>query len=127
MALENHRHFALRKPRSLRRYADLVVPTAPFFDAWGVRIAERLRGAGGEITEELREVVATLVEGWGRQPGTVAYGRALVGITSVIPEIVVKVENGAQQAVLDTSCEVFESCWAAIAVERVDDIPSRAK
>ncbi len=126
LALENHRHFALRKPRSLRRFPELVVPTAPFFDAWGATIAKRLRGPDGEITDELREIVETLVDGWERQPGTVAYGRALVGIAAEIPELRVTSEDKAQQGVLETTREEFEARWASVANERVDDIPSRA-
>lgn len=126
MALENHRHFALRKPRSLRRHPDLVVPTAPFFDAWGSRIAERLGGPDGTVGDELREVVDALVDGWERQPGTVAYGRALVGIAAIIPELRISSADKTKQSVLDTSREVFESRWATTANERVDDIPSRA-
>ncbi len=127
MALENHRHFALRKPRSLRRFPELVVPIAPFFDEWGVAIAQLLYGAGPASSDELREVTDTLIEGWARQPGTTAYGRALVGIASVVPELRYDGVSSTEAAVLARSREQFEGRWNELAIEGVDAIPSRAE
>lgn len=56
MALENHRHFALRKPRCLRRSTEFLVPMGPFFDDWGRRVARGLATADGAPTEETFEV-----------------------------------------------------------------------
>jgi hypothetical protein len=130
MALENHRHYALRKPRPLRSKRDLVVPTAPFFDDWGARVGSLLAGPSGELTSEVREVAAALKQGWDRQPRTVAYGRGLRGILSVHPSIAAELEGlraeHAHRAVLDTPKEPFERRWAEEALKQMDEIPSRA-
>src|SRR5205823_10984683 len=58
MAVENHRHFALRVPRPLRRNADFLLPIGPFFDEWGAKIArhpELLPDEIGEIAEALTD------------------------------------------------------------------------
>lgn len=124
MAIENHRHFGLRKSRGLRSRAEFVVPTAPFFDEWGGRIAR-----GGHVDE----IVETLKESWDRQPGTFAYGRALRGALDANPDLRSNrhVEAAflvpAQAAVLETARERFESRWAEEAIRHMDDIPSRAE
>jgi hypothetical protein len=139
MALENHRHFALRKPRALRRYRELVVPTAPFFDDWGEVIARRW----DEWTaEEHADLLEALTEGWERQPGTFAYGRALVGMMQVSPEVAdtpwirdALLRSGAPSKksvgtmhgeLLKVSRADFEAFWAESALRAMDDIPSRA-
>lgn len=81
MAVENHRHFALRKPWCLRRNAEFLLPIGPFFDGWGARLARHpeLR------PEEIGEVAEALVEGWERLKGPVGYARALAGILENFP------------------------------------------
>lgn len=76
MAAENHRHFALRKPKCLRRSIDLLLPTGPFFDDWGKRMAAH----PALSREDVAEVVLALIEGWERLPETVGYPRALAGV-----------------------------------------------
>ncbi len=44
MAAENHRHFALRKPRVLRTQPALRVPVAPFFDTRGRTVGLEVEG-----------------------------------------------------------------------------------
>lgn len=128
LALENHRHFALRKPRSLRRRAELVVPTAPFFDDWGLEIASELRGD----SEEMLEILETLKQGWDRQPGTIAYGRALRAILETVPELAANphlthaLAVPEQRFALETSRVEFEKIWSDEALRLMDDIPSRA-
>lgn len=128
LALENHRHFALRKPKSLRRKAGLVVPTAPFFDEWGVSVAQELGGN----SEEILEIVEALKLGWDRQPGTIAYGRALRSILEELPYLAENLHftNALavpeQKFVLETSCSAFEKNWSEEALRLMDDIPSRA-
>lgn len=78
MALENHRHFALRRPRALRRSAALLLPLGPFLDDWGARLAKNPELG----QEEVAEVAEALVDGWQTLPGTVGYARALAGIES---------------------------------------------
>lgn len=124
MALENHRHFALRKPRVLRSLPSLRIPLGPFFDAWGGEVAARLSG------EALDEVVTALMDGWERLDKTVAYGRALAAIVAVHPSL----REGPRVRDLTRSPrfkallprEAFEAQWAARAVALLDEIPSRA-
>src|SRR6185436_12482194 len=56
MALENHRHFALRKPKCLRKSPALLIPTGPFFDDWGRRVAEHQAAPDGTASESTLEV-----------------------------------------------------------------------
>lgn len=125
MALENHRHFALRKPRALRMHPALRVPLGPFFDGWGERVA-RMLGEG-----DLRETVDALFHGSERLPAAIGYARALRAIAEVHPAIVEE-RRGAirrdarMRAALATSREELESRWAAAALAHLEDIPSRA-
>ena len=125
MALENHRHFALRKPRVLRSLPSLRIPLGPFFDAWGSEVA-KLEG------DLLDEVVVALVEGWERLNKTVAYVRALRAILEVHPRlhehprVKEALRNARFRSVLEMPRDVFEAKWADAAVAHLDDIPSRA-
>lgn len=125
MALENHRHFALRKPRILRSLPSLRIPLGPFFDAWGEEVA-KLEG------EPLDEVVVALVEGWERLNKTVAYVRALHSIVHVHPalrehpRVKEALKNARFRSLLEMPRDVFEAKWASAAVAHLDDIPSRA-
>jgi hypothetical protein len=126
MAAENHRHFALRKPRVLRTHPSLRVPVGPFFDAWGQAIAERTT----EVA--LEEVIEALVQGQERSKDSIGYSRALRAITLVRPELAPRVEplrkkDKRIRDVLATSREDLEARWAAAALEHLDEIPSRAR
>jgi len=81
MADENHRHFALRAAKSLRRSRDLLLPIAPFYDDWGARV-----GKHPAVTpEDVAEVVQCLIDGWEKLKPTgrtQTYPRALAGIES---------------------------------------------
>lgn len=87
MAAENHRHFALRAPRCLRRSETLLAPVAPFFDEWGSVLARNAALRPVEIAE----TVAALVQGWERLKGpealaiTHGYPRAVAGILDALP------------------------------------------
>jgi hypothetical protein len=108
MAHENHRHFALRAIRALRRSPDLLVPIGPFFDDWGRTIARH----PAVTTSEVAEVVSELVLAWERlgkaaaekaakaaaviakggtpaagsaAPAPMGYARALAGILDAFP------------------------------------------
>lgn len=125
MALENHRHFALRKPRALRTHPALRVPIGPFFDDWGGAVAERLEGGA------LDEVVDALLFGQQRMPGTIGYARGLAGIGSRSPEQRERVwarlpKSAPLRKLLDTPREAVEARWAEAALAHLDDIPSRA-
>jgi hypothetical protein len=123
MAAENHRHFALRKPRALRSRPELRIPLGPFFDDWGTDVATMLSG------ESLTETIDALVHGCERMPNTFGYVRALHAIGQTHPELL----DAAQQklpknvrAMLATPRADFEARWSAAAVEHLDEIPSRA-
>ncbi len=122
LALENHRHFALRKPRGLRSHPALRVPLGPFFDAWGHEVATRLEG------ESLIEVIAALTFGCERMPKTQSYARALYVIRAQHPEhdalsaSVIK----SHRAVMKRSREEHEQLWSEKAMALLDEIPSRA-
>jgi hypothetical protein len=125
MAGENHRHFALRKPRALRTRPELRVPIGPFFDAWGERVAQLLEG------EDLLEVVRALAHGAERLKGSIGYLRALRAITLAHPSLraeVAPLEKTIPYAKsqLATSREELEARWSAAALKHLDDIPSRA-
>lgn len=124
MAAENHRHFALRKPRALRTRPELRVPLGPFFDAWGERVATTLSGEG------LIETVDALVQGCERLSDTFGYARALHAIERVTPEACERMaglrKSARWRAALATTREEFEARWAAAALAHLDEIPSRA-
>ncbi|MBC7387420.1 MAG: hypothetical protein H7301_14810 [Cryobacterium sp.] len=134
LALENHRHFALRKPRSLREKPEFVLPTAPFFDDWGFAVAKGLSEADGQPSAELLDVFDTLAEAWIRQPGTFAYGRGLRSFMVTHPELEKRWSHSPGAAslsplhsqVLALPKEAFEALWGEAALAEMDDIPSRA-
>jgi len=122
LALENHRHFALRKPKCLRRSPEFMIQTGPFFDDWGRKIAR------GLSSDETMEVVEALQHGWERMPKTAGYGRGLRGFLEVRPELRTGdfMKGHPRRAVLDMTQEKFEKRWADEALRLMDDIPSRA-
>jgi len=128
MALENHRHFALRKPRCLRRRRDILIPTGPFFDDWGLRIAKYLATPDGKPSEDTLEVALALRRGWEKMPKTMGYGRALRGMLSVHENLDLGelTRDRPFRAVLETSQAGFERQWNEVALRELDEIPSRA-
>jgi hypothetical protein len=121
MAFENHRHFALRKPRCLRQSAGLRIPAGPFFDDWGRRVGAL------ENEDDITDVVDALRHGWQRLPRTVGYGRALRGILERHPGLADDLrETHESRAILDLTQERFEAAWNRQALEHLDEIPSRA-
>ena len=126
MAYENHRHFALRKPKCLRKHPDLMITTGPFFDSWGSHLARYFATETGEPSQEILEIVEDLKSGWDRLPKTLGYGRALRGILEVHPRITVDELNKTQRAILERTQDRFEKKWSEEALRELDDIPSRA-
>jgi len=81
LASEGHRNYPLRKARALRSDPRLLLPIAPFLDAWGERIA-----TFPGLEEEARaEVVSALVEGCRKVAGQAGYHRALAGFSRAHP------------------------------------------
>lgn len=77
MANENHRHFALRPVRCLRRRAEFLLPIPPFLEEWG----ERLARSTDLVESEKSEIASALVLGFQKLGGAViGYARALVGL-----------------------------------------------
>lgn len=121
MTAENHRHFALRKPRIIRSQAEFLVPMGPFFDSWGATLGQKAPPEGQA------EIVEALNQGWQRLPGTLGYGRALLGLHLSNPEVQLpEFKKGhPYRKLLQTSREDFEANWAKKALLELDEIPSR--
>lgn len=125
MAAENHRHLALRKPRSLRKSIDFFLPLSPFLDDWGMRLARHPLLS----PEELAEIVEALIEGLERTPGSIGYTRAIAGIESVFrggPQALQnylparearRLKAGSLRAMISQRREHFESQWASFALQ----------
>lgn len=119
-ANENHRHFALRKPRSLRRHRELLLGVGPFFDSWGERVAMHPALSDGDH----KEIIEALVDGWEKLPKTVGYARALSGflekypggMSAVCSLTSSKTERVLKSGALRVLCSVprrrFEEQWA---------------
>ena len=126
LSFENHRHFALRKPRCLRKSPSFLIPIAPFLDDWGRQVAHGLASESGSSTENTLEVIEALKHGWDRLPNTVGYGRALRSILEVHPDLRVDGLTKPQEKVMEISQKDFEKNWSEEALKLMDEIPSRA-
>ncbi len=126
MAAENHRHFALRRPKCLRENQDFLVPIGPFFDEWGRTVARGLAEKDGAPSERTLEVIEALRQGWDRLAKTVGYGRALRGILEVHPGLSLEGLSKSARTLMSIPQERFEAHWAEEALRELDDIPSRA-
>lgn len=120
MASENHRHYPLRGPKSLRRSRDFLLPLGPFFDAWGETVAR-----SGLVEErEKIEVAEALLEGFVKlsSPKVPLYGyaRALsgmqIGWRGLAAELSSKnrklLEKGLIPEIGRLDARAFESAWA---------------
>ena len=127
-AKENHRHFALRAARSLRRSGDLLLPLGPFFDEWGATVAKH----PSLNPEDVGNIAEQLVGGWERLGGECfGYARALAGIestfsgglnrlTQYLPSRVAKtLKAGPLRAQCAVSKARFESQWNQFALNFV--------
>jgi hypothetical protein len=86
MALENHRHFALRGARPLRKGTDFLIGIGPFFDEWGARVASH----PSLSNEEKGSIAEALIDGFEflaakNGPTPVGYARALAGMLERFP------------------------------------------
>lgn len=127
LGADNHRHYALRAPRGLRRAADLLIPVGPFFDDWGRKVARH----PALSREDVAEVVRALCDGWTRLHEPVGYARALAGILEAFPggrSALGKLlpgadrrmlESGSLKAAMDVPQARFEAQWA----NRVRQVP----
>ena len=123
MAFENHRHFALRVPRSLRKRPEVRIPLGPFLDDWAKTLLEFLDPT------ELSEVFEALQSGWKRLPKTLGYGRALRVLSEARSDLKVDrevVKAHAFRKTLEQSQARFEKKWNDEALRLMDEIPGRA-
>ncbi len=129
MSYENHRHFALRKPRCLRRARNFLIPIAPFMDEWGERVARGLADSNGAPTEDTYEVAQALRYGWSRIPNTMAYGRALRGMAEINPELRTHEVSAVSRsrAILETPRPVFEKKWNDAALAQMATLQASLK
>ncbi len=121
LASENHRNFALRAPKALRKSALFLIPYGPFLDQWGALLVNEGLKAGNMDEREFREVVEALVLGWKKlNPVSIytsqGYARALAGIQSSlgkgelldsVPPVIRKdlTESGLRTLLLQTQSE----------------------
>lgn len=119
MAIENHRNFALRKPKALRTQRDFLLPLGPFFDDWGKAIAQ-----SASLSEfDLAEITEALVDGWVYLETAVGYARALAGmemgikgglsqLCKLVPSKMAKqLSSGKLRTLTGVSQSRFESQW----------------
>ncbi len=115
MATENHRFLPMRTARALRASRALVLPIAPFFDAWGETVATspalELRGRA--------EALGALLGAHETSPSLLSYQRALAGLDRAFKGGLVRlaeelpararraVQSGSVRAALGTSEERF--------------------
>jgi hypothetical protein len=130
LGADNHRHYALRAPRGLRRSADLLVPVGPFFDDWGRAVARH----PALSREDVAEAARALIDGWIRLHEPVGYARALAGILEAFPggrsglgRLLPgadrrKLESGSLKTAMDVPQPRFEAQWA----NRVRQVPRPA-
>jgi hypothetical protein len=85
MAPEGHRNYPLRGIKALRQSSELLLPQAPFLDAWGQCLAR-----SPLLSDEDRaEVLAALIVGSRKLPGQRGYYRAIAGMRSELGEAAV--------------------------------------
>jgi hypothetical protein len=127
MAFENHRHFALRKPKCLRTTPECLIPFGPFLDPWGTEVATQVANASGQPSEDTHEVIQALLHGWERLPHTVGYGRALRAMGEKHPELPIRdwAKSHPKAKILEIPQSEFESQCALSALEIMEEIPGR--
>lgn len=125
MAAENHRHFALRKPRPLRRSVDLFLPLGPFLDDWGRAISTHPLLS----QKDIGEIVEALIEGLEKTPGSIGYTRAIAGIEdqfrggrAALHEFLParearKIKSGTLRSLISQRKESFEQSWSGFALQ----------
>ena len=127
LANENHRHFALREPKGLRKSNTFLLNFGPFLDEWGANLV-RVGAESGLLTElDLREIIEALVLGWKKLNAksiyaSQGYGRALLGMAtalggtkkleSLVPPVIQKeLTEGGLRTLFTVSRSQFEQQW----------------
>jgi hypothetical protein len=133
LAADGHRNYPLRKARALRSDSALLLPIAPFLDAWGEAVAR----FPGLDDSQRAEVVSALVEGCRKIPGQVAYYRALAGLERALPRGLeapelaqhypVSVRRELRDAELRRRIAVKRESFEASAAKRARELLKRAR
>jgi hypothetical protein len=89
LANENHRHFALREPKGLRKSHEFLLNFGPFLDDWGSNLVKNGVESGLLTELDLREIIEALLTGWKKLNvksiyTAQGYGRALYGIATAL-------------------------------------------
>ena len=124
IANENHRNFALRGPKGLRRSPAFLLPFGLFLDDWGKALVREGRLDGVLEDGDFREIIEALVLGWKKlNPLSIytsqGYSRALVGMASAFgsvkvlegflpPAVRKELIEGGLKTLLSVSQEAFE-------------------
>ncbi|MFZ9596020.1 MAG: hypothetical protein ACO3A2_08080 [Bdellovibrionia bacterium] len=135
MASENHRHFALRKPRILREHPDFLIPLGPFFDDWGHTLSAALGRLSADPKQALDgagSVIEALGLGLVKLPGTWGYARALRALLEAFPQAASTLpptlnSHPQWKKTKKTPQDRFESLWAQAALTHLEEIPSKAR
>ncbi len=138
MAEENHRHFALRKPRAIRARPEYWLPLGPFFDEWGLKIGTQARAQADALSpEQVAEVAEALIDGWQwfrKTKGSAApvgYTRALAGLiegfpgganalSEYLPATLARTfKSGELRSLISIPRERFEAQWEQLALNSI--------
>jgi hypothetical protein len=127
IASENHRNFALRAPKGLRRSSVFLLPFGLFLDDWGTLLVERGFHQGILNEGDLREIIEALVSGWKKlNPKSIytsqGYSRALVGIREalegkealfgIVPPVLRRdLEESGLRTLMNVGKQEFERKW----------------
>ncbi len=129
LANENHRHFALRDPKGIRKSGRFLLNFGPFLDDWGADLIRASREPEAMLSEgDLRDVAGALIQGWKRlNPKTIytsqGYARALCGMASAYsnkveglesllsPALKKQMNESGIRTLLNVSRVQFEKQW----------------
>ncbi len=124
IASENHRNFALRGPKGLRKNPKFLLPFGLFLDDWGKTLVKEGRRTGELQEGDYREIIEALVLGWKKlNPLSIytsqGYSRALAGLAAgfgsgkvlegfLPPAVRKELLEGGLKTLLSVSQEAFE-------------------
>jgi len=84
LSIDNHRNFAYRAPKCLRKSETLLLPIGPFHEAWGENIAK----TNVLNEDEKTEIIIAMASGFVKLPGdTYSYARAYHGFKKNYPRL----------------------------------------
>jgi hypothetical protein len=127
-AIENHRFLALRAPRALRRHRSLLLPIGPFFDDWGVAVAESPHVEEPDRAEIVEALLETHVRGTDQQGCLRAlaalHQRLPGGLERIAPDLPARMRKlvaaGPVRDAIKTSRATFEGRYLAKARSAIE-------